>query len=160
MELIDAKTAVKRLQIEAGVKISEQRFGALKRKDTFKVHRKPGSRKDWFLFDEVVSGYFNFVTPRTDEQHEVHHAHSIRAKLALVNDHMRVENFNIPDGFSPEAAENELVAANTLNTVLLEVARDLIAALPPKHHSQIASIIAKAAFSPELMQMTFEDFAE
>jgi hypothetical protein len=72
---------------------------------------------------------------------------------------MKVEDFDIPPGFSTEEAEAELVSANTTNTVLLEAARDLFAALPPKYHSQIASILVKLSFTPEIMQETFEDFA-
>ncbi len=70
MELITAKQAVRQLKEEAGVVISQQRFGKLKQEGIFQVHRKPNSRKDWFVFKEVLEAYLANVSPKTEEQHK------------------------------------------------------------------------------------------
>ncbi len=161
MELITAKEAVKQLKRNIGVVISEQRFGRLKQTGAFKVHRKPNSRRDWFILDEVVEGYFNYVSPRTDEQHKVRTEYYKENKSVdsiikeLTANDLKIEQFDVPK-YLEDDFKNELVGVNTANWVLRDFANDLLRIIEPIHHPFIKDTLDKSYFNYEIMQDTLD----
>ena len=165
MELIIAKEAVKQLKQSVGVVISQQRFGRLKHMGAFKVHRKDNSRRDWFLLDEVMEGYFNYVNPRTEEQHKIRTEYysqgkSIDEMIKEFTSHdIKIEEFDVPDHVAKEF-KSTLVEINTTNMVLRDFTNDLLQVIEPIHHRKIKEAYKKACFDKEIAQDTLDTFID
>ncbi len=168
MELITAKAAVRQLKSEAGVVISQQRFGKLKKRGIFKTHRKPASRKDWFIFSEVLESYFSNVMPITSEQHEICNNYydvdgdGIRSINELTAKSFSLDDFDVPDNLSKEFTD-ELLSANSTNLMLRDFAIDILT-ITPYAHDEIITALEDKYYCHDVMQdvlsAMIEDAAE
>ena len=169
MELITAKEAVKQLKQEAGVVISQQRFGRLKQIGAFKVHRKHNSRRDWFILNEVLEGYFNYVSPRTDQQHRVRAEYYGQGESPdtmlreLTKNDIKIEEFEVP-GHVAKQFKDELIHINSANWLLRDFADDVLQIIEPIHHPSIKVAYEKAYYNKDIAQgtldMLIEDYEE
>ena len=141
--LITAKQAVKQLKEEVGVVISQQRFGKLKQLGIFKVHRKQGSRKDWFVFDEVLEAYLVNVIPKTEEQHKVRSDYySLKSDEAVTipnPEHFSLDDFQLPDCIRDEFL-SDIEAANSVNDSLKFFAYDILNMVSSHNREIIAEL--------------------
>jgi len=64
-----------------GLEITESFFSKNKKKGYFRVHKLENSKRDWFIWDEVVRSYFAFSFPKDKREKEIRERYFKVAKI-------------------------------------------------------------------------------
>ena len=158
MELITATEAVKYLKSEAGVSISLQRFGNLKKRGTFKIHRKNNSTRDWFNAFEVVETYFENIIPTTTKLHDIRTNYLGKVTIPPAKQ-FEMKDFDVPDSLSKEF-ENEILSANSTNLMLRDFAIKVLDMEISINHSKINTALEEKYYCDGVMLDVLDSMIE
>ncbi len=158
MELITATEAVKYLKSEVGVSISLQRFGNLKKRGTFKIHRKDNSTKDWFNALEVVESYFENVVPTTTKLHDIR-TNYLRKVTIPPAKQFYIQDFDVPHNLFKEF-EYEIQSANSTNLMLRDFAIKILDMQSSINHSKVKAALKEKYYCDGVMLDVLDSMIE
>ncbi|WP_292660251.1 hypothetical protein [Nitratifractor sp.] len=163
-EYLTARQVVNKLRQGRVMKISEAYFSQLVAAGVIPYHTIPGKRRKFYLYSETKEAILSARDPSREAQRQANERKRNEGTAAalgrLIECGFKADQFTIPDTADPEEVTCELTHINTVNSVLLYLARDLFRVLPESLHDAAAVVLLEHAISRDDVQDTIEILGE